>query len=124
MSNKKVLMIEDDRVFADIHMRIMSESAFTAVHVVSGDEIIRRVEAEKPDLIVLSISLSQHDGFAVLEALRKDASLKRVPIIILSRLSTKEDIDRAFELGATEYMIKAQHTPEDVVLHIKKLLTE
>lgn len=124
MSNKKVLMIEDDRIFADIHTRIMGEHVFTAVHVMSGDDIIRRLEAEMPDLIVLSIGLSQQDGFVVLQDIRKHEAWKHVPIIILSRLSAKEDIDRAFEFGATEYMIKAQHTPEDVLGHIKKRLGE
>ncbi len=122
MEKPHILMVEDDHMFADIHVQKMREHEFSVTHVTNGNDAMRRLESETPDLILLDIGLPQQDGFSVLKDIRKHELGKEIPVIMLSRLSAKEDIDRAFQLGATEYMIKSQHTPEDVVVHIEKRL--
>lgn len=115
-------MVEDDRLFADIHVQKMRERGLSVTHVTNGNDAMRRLESENPDLILLDIGLPERDGFGVLEDIREHELGTDVPVVMLSRLSAKEDIDRAFQLGASEYMIKSQHTPDDVVDHIEKRL--
>ncbi len=122
MEKSHILMVEDDRLFADIHVQKMHEHDLHVTHVTNGEDAMRKLESETLDLILLDICLPGRDGFSILKDIRKHELGKDIPVIMLSRLSAKEDIDRAFQLGATEYMIKSQHTPEDVVLHIEKRL--
>ena len=62
------------------------------------------------------------DGFQVLEKLKADESLKDVPVILLTNLSQKEDVDRGLKLGAVDYLIKAHFMPSEVTAKIKKHL--
>lgn len=118
MNKHLILMIEDDRRFASIHMDVLREHGFTVVHAVNGDEGLKRASVDNPAVILLDIGLPKKDGFQVLRELRANEATAKIPVIMLSRLSTRDDIDLAFSLGADEYMIKSQHTPEDVVAHI------
>lgn len=122
MTKPLILMIEDDRRFASIHSDVLRAHDFTVVHAVNGDEGLKRAVIDQPAVILLDIGLPKKDGFQVLRELRANEETSQIPVIMLSRLSTKEDIDLAFSLGADEYMIKSQHSPEDVVAHIIKRL--
>lgn len=119
---KHILMIEDDPLFADIHVKLLREHGFLVTQVTNGDDALRKFEVDPPDLVLLDIGLPRKDGFAVLEDVRQLETGKDVPVVMLTRLSAKEDIDRAFQLGASEYLIKTQHTPAEVVQHVEKLL--
>jgi DNA-binding response OmpR family regulator len=62
------------------------------------------------------------NGFDYLEAKKKNAGIAGVPVIVLSNLGQKEDIERAMELGAKDYMVKAHFTPNDLIEKVKKVL--
>ncbi len=113
-----VLMIEDDRRFATIHKNVLTTRGFDVSHAVNGDEGVKRAADELPAVILLDIGLPKKDGFQVLQELKADPQTANIPVIMLSRLGTREDIDQAFSLGAAEYMIKTQHSPEDVADHV------
>lgn len=77
---------------------------------------------EAPDLILLDILMPKMDGFEVLEALKKSPDTKGIPVIMLTNLGQKEDVDRGIKLGAVDYLIKAHFVPSDTVARIKKVL--
>jgi DNA-binding response OmpR family regulator len=88
--------------------------------VSSGEEALRR--ASGADVILLDIGLPQKDGFDVLGELKADAETKHIPVIMLSRLSSKEDVEQCRALGCAEYLIKPHHTPEDIVNHVRRIV--
>jgi DNA-binding response OmpR family regulator len=122
MSRNKILMIEDDLTFADIHVKAMRDQGFFVTHVTNGEDAMRKLEQDAPDIVLLDIGLPRKDGFTVLKEIRNHETGKEIPVMMLTRLSAKEDIDRAFQLGANEYLIKTQHSPEEVVRHVLKRL--
>lgn len=85
----------------------------------NGEEGLRKIISEKPDLILLDLMLPKADGFWVLEALRRDPKLRKTPVIVLSNLSQKSDEKRALHLGAKEYIIKAEVSIKHIVEQIK-----
>jgi PleD family two-component response regulator len=71
---------------------------------------------------LLDLVLPTIDGFGVLAKIKGNPNTSSIPVIILSNLSQKEDIDKGMKLGATDYIIKAQSTPEEIVEKVKNTL--
>ena len=84
---------------------------------------MKKIKDEKPDLILLDLLLPNIDGFEVLERVKADQSLGSIPVIIISNLGQKEDIERALKLGAVDYMVKAQFTPAEIIKRVKEALS-
>ncbi|PIU80416.1 MAG: response regulator, partial [Candidatus Moranbacteria bacterium CG06_land_8_20_14_3_00_40_12] len=78
----------------------------------------------KPDLILLDLIMPVKDGFETLKELKADSSLKDVQVIILSNLSQEEDRQRVLNLGAVEYVVKADVSFSEIVKLVKKYLAK
>ena len=117
-----VLIIEDDSYISDMY-RIKLESENFKV-AIAGDGIvgIKMLEKEKPDIVLLDVVMPKVDGFNVLKMIKKNQALKEIPVVLLTNLSQKENVERGFELGADSYIIKAHFTPSEVVEKIKGIL--
>jgi len=79
-------------------------------------------KSQKPDLILLDLILPKKDGFEVLKELKKDESTKEIPVIVLTNLEDIESVEKAIELGANTYLVKAQYTLNEVIQKVKKAL--
>lgn len=119
---KKVLVIEDDKFLRELIVRKLLKEGMETIEAVDGEEGQAKVKEEKPDLILLDLILPGIDGFQLLAQIKADPELKAIPVIILSNLGQKEDIDRGMQLGAVDYLIKAHFTPGEVVEKIKETL--
>jgi len=74
-----------------------------------------------PDLILLDLILPEIDGFKVLERLKQNQSVRNIPVIILSNLGAKEDVEKGMALGAADYLIKAHFTPAEIIEKVSKI---
>lgn len=119
---KKILIIEDDRFLRELISRKLSDDGFDAVGAADGEEGIKKVKEEKPDLILLDLILPSIDGFEVLSRIKKDESVKSIPVIILSNLGQKEEVEKGLKMGAVDYLIKAHFTPGEIVEKVKNNL--
>lgn len=117
---KTVLSVEDDAVFADILAKSLESGGFNVIKSSNGEDGLKRAKNETPDAILLDIGLPNKDGFEVLETLKTTPETSSIPVLMLSRLSSREDVDKCFSLGCTDYLIKTQHHPEDVVRRLNK----
>mgnify|MGYP001613644000 CR=1 FL=1 len=77
--------------------------------------------AEKPSLIILDLILPGMDGFEFLETIKGDAKFKDIPVIILSNLGQKEEIEKGITLGAEDFLVKVNFTPDEVAEKIKEV---
>jgi len=66
--------------------------------------------------------LPKLDGFAVLDKLKKDSEVKSIPVILLTNLGQKDDVEKGLEQGAADYLIKAHFKPSEVVEKVNKIL--
>jgi DNA-binding response OmpR family regulator len=119
---EKVLIIEDDRFLRELMVRKLKMENFEVIEAEDGAEGLKKIKEEKPDLVLLDLILPEMDGFEVLEQKRKDEEIKNIPVIILSNLGQKEEIDRGLQLGAKDYLIKAQFSPSEIIEKVKLFL--
>jgi len=121
---KNILLIEDDPFLIDIYTTKLKEAGFKIEAATDGQEGQRKLTEKKFDLLVLDIVLPQIDGWEILKKIKQDLKLKFLPVIILSNLGQKGEVEKGMKLGATKYLIKAHYTPSEVVAEIKQLLSE
>ena len=119
---KKILIIEDDKFLRELISRKLSGDGFDTIGAMDGEEGIKKVKEEKPDLILLDLILPSIDGFEVLSQIKKDESVKSIPVIILSNLGQKEEVEKGLKMGAVDYLIKAHFTPGEIIEKIRSIL--
>ena len=117
----KVLIIEDNVDLSEMFRIKFEHDNFEVKTALDGEKGILAAVEYKPDVILLDILMPNMDGFEVLKAIKDNTKLD-CKIIILSNLGQPEQIDHAFELGATEYLVKANHQPSDVVTRVKEIV--
>jgi len=119
---QNILIIEDDSFLRDLLKKKLKSFGFGVLEAVDGDKGLKKVKEEKPDLILLDLLLPTTDGFEVLSKIKQDPTTSSIPVIILSNLGQKEDVDKGLSLGAMDYLIKAQSTPGDIVAKVITVL--
>jgi DNA-binding response OmpR family regulator len=118
----KVLIIEDDKFLRELIAQKLIKEGFEVLEAVDGEEGMRKVKEERPDLILLDLILPGIDGFEVLSRIKQDPALSPIPVIILSNLGQKDDVEKGMKLGAIDYLIKAHFTPGEIIEKIKSAL--
>jgi CheY-like chemotaxis protein len=121
-AKQKILIVEDDKFLRDLITQKLRKEKFGTVEAVDGEQGLKKIKSEKPDLVLLDLILPGIDGFDVLTQIKKDHGLATIPVIILSNLGQKDDIERGLKLGATDYLIKAHFTPGEIIEKIKKTI--
>ena len=117
-----ILVVEDDQFLRDLIVRKLEEEGFDAIQAVDGEEGLRLSKEKKPAIILLDLILPGMDGFDVLKSIKSEKSISSIPVIILSNLGQKDDIDQGIKLGASDYLIKAHFTPGEIVARVKEVL--
>jgi DNA-binding response OmpR family regulator len=121
---KKILIIEDEVALQKTLGDFLKQDGYQVLNAFDGEEGLKAAKANQPDLILLDLVLPKMHGFELLQALKKEASTKDIPIIVLTNLEALGDIEKALELGATNYLVKASYTLEEIAGKIKKLLKD
>lgn len=122
MTNKKILIIEDEKTLHKALAEYLEAENFIVSGAFDGEKGLEMIKAEKPDLVVLDIVLPKKDGFQVLEEVKNDQAVKNIPVILLTNLESMEDIQKAFDKGATTYLVKSEYKLEDIVKKINETL--
>jgi len=117
-----LLIIEDDKFLRELMAGKFRREGYKILEATDGGDGLTQAKKNSPHLIILDLMLPAVSGFDVLEALKKDTETAKIPVVILSNLGSQEDIDRALALGAKEFMVKAQHGPQEIVDTIKRVL--
>ena len=107
MENVRILLIEDDQFLRRACEVGLKKRGFTVLTAVDGEEGLRQAHAESPDLILLDMLMPKLSGMQALAALKDDEKTRDIPVVILSNSSIEADVQRAKELGAIGYLVKA-----------------
>ncbi len=119
---EKILIIEDEPFLRRIVSDQLKENGYLVEEALDGEEGLKKIQERKFDLILLDLLLPGMDGFEVLDRLKKEGMLSKIPVLILSNLGQKEEVEKGLALGAKDYLIKAHVTPEEIVAKIKEIL--
>ena len=117
-----ILIVEDDKFLRELISQKLLKEGYGISAAVDGEEGITKIKEEKPSLVLLDLILPGIDGFEVLTQMKADPNVSSIPVIILSNLGQKEDVERGLKIGATDYLIKAHFTPGEIIEKIKKIL--
>lgn len=123
-SNKKVLIVDDDVFLLDMYALKFKQAGFLVDIAQNGDEALAKIKENKPEIILMDVVMPKMDGFEVLRIIKKDNLAPGAVILILSNLGQKEDIDKGFKLGASDYIVKAHFTPSEVLEKVQSLLSK
>ena len=118
----KILIVEDDKFLRELIAQKLIKEGFEISEAVDGEEGMKKVKEEKPDLVLLDLILPGIDGFEVLSRMREESALASIPVIILSNLGQREDVEKGLRMGAVDYLIKAHFTPGEIIEKIKNTL--
>jgi DNA-binding response OmpR family regulator len=122
MKKKKLLIVEDDIVLQKALADFLEEDGFSVVCASDGQIGIEMAKSEDLDLILLDIILPKKDGYQVIKEVRADEKIKKIPIVLLTNLGSLNDVEKALNLGATTYLVKADYKLEEISEKIKVVL--
>jgi len=122
MYSKKILIIEDEPTLSDVLMRKLTEAGYDAYHEDAGPAGLESIRKNHPDLVLLDMMLLGQNGMEVLQAIREDDTIKYTKVVIISNSGQPVEIERALELGAKDYLIKAQFDPDEVLGKVRMQL--
>jgi len=111
--HKKILIAEDEELIAKTMAKKFALSGFEVKNAYNGQEALDLLAKEKFDLMILDLMMPVMDGFGVLTELKKRGD--KTPVIVATNLNQVEDVTRVFELGCTNYYVKADTTLDQIV---------
>ncbi len=103
----KILLAEDDTFYQKFYTNKLTEKGFEVVIAVDGDDAILKILDSKPNLILLDIIMPKKDGFEVLQSIKSNTLVQNIPVIVFSSLGQEDDVKKAKDLGAVDYVNKS-----------------
>ena len=120
--NQKVLVVEDDQVMAGLLTDKLAKKEMEVSYAVNGESCFKEIEKSVPDIILLDLILPGTSGFDILKKIKSDERTKATPVIVLSNLGSREEIQKGLELGADAYLIKANVLIDEIIEKIQEVL--
>lgn len=118
----KILIVDDSPALLELYEFTLSSEGHKVETAKDGVEGMEKVKKFKPDLVLLDILMPNKDGFEVLKEMQGDEKMKEIPVLLLTNVDEQSKVDRGLKLGATDYIVKFQQTPNQVVEEIKQVL--
>lgn len=120
---KSLLLVDDDIFLAEMYELKFQEVGFDVKTAHDGQTALVMLETDPlPDVILLDIVMPHLDGFEILKLLKANERYKKIPVLLLTNVGQKDDVDKGIQLGADDYIVKAHFTPSEVAERVKKLL--
>lgn len=116
---KTILIAEDDKFLIKVYETKLKKEKMNVVMAYNGKEAVEKAKEHKPSVILLDLIMPVMNGFEALENLKKDPELKAIPVIILSNLGQENDIKKGKELGAIDFIVKANTPIQEIVNKIQ-----
>ena len=124
---KQVFLVEDDPYIADIILDELKTRNYLPIHARNGEEALEMIEEGKIDacsIVLLDLLLPKVHGFEVLNTIKARKETSAVPVLILSNLGDEQNIEKGKQLGAAAYLVKANHTPREIVAKMQDVIAE
>lgn len=119
---KTILIVEDEQLLLNLLKMKLEKDGFVIESAIDADEAFVALKKKDVDLILLDLLLPGIDGYAILKQLKADEKLKHIPVIVVSNLGGIEEKNKAKNLGALDFIIKAEHSPGSIAKMVKEAL--
>jgi DNA-binding response OmpR family regulator len=121
-NSSKILIIEDDQRINKVYLAKLSVEGMEAATAIDGEEGLRKIYSENPDLIILDLMLPKKSGFEILKEIKTDPKVRDIPVLILSNLAQEKEIEEGMALGAEDYIVKTNFSIQQVIEKIREVL--
>ncbi|MCH8748706.1 response regulator [Patescibacteria group bacterium] len=118
----KLLLVEDDALLVRLYQKKFTKDGYEVVSAKDGEAGLALIDKEQPDLVLLDIMMPKLSGLEMLERIKANPATRSIPVVILSNLGGEEEQERALELGAVAYIVKANNDPAKVSAKIREIL--
>ena len=118
-----ILLIESDEFLGSIYEKNLLMEGFKVSRAVNGERGIKMANTKNPDLILLAVLLPKVNGFEVLGDLKNNKTTKNIPVVMLTKLGSKADVQKGQDLGVADYLIKGHFRPSELVDKVKRILS-
>jgi DNA-binding response OmpR family regulator len=120
MKKNKILFVEDEKVLRDTLGESLEANKFEVQTATNGEEALELINKNKYDLVLLDIILPKKNGLEVLQEM-KDLN-KNTPVILLTNLSGPNNVQKALDLGARNYLVKSEYRLDEIVDRVRELI--
>lgn len=107
---------------ASIYAQKLELEGFDVSLATNGEDGLKLAAKDGPALILLDLIMPKMNGFQALEELKKNSETRDIPVLILTNLGQREDVERCLAQGAAGYVIKAHSLPHETVMKVKELI--
>jgi DNA-binding response OmpR family regulator len=118
-----ILVVDDDAALVKLYSTALTARGYRVLTACNGEEGMARAEAEHPDLILLDVMMPEIHGLHVLDILKSTPGMDDTKIIMLTALSDEKTKERAFECGASDYIVKSETNMADIIDKIHKAVS-
>ncbi len=118
---KKIVLAEDEPQIARLIEFKLNKEGYSVIWKENGEEALKAIKEDKPDLILLDIMMPVMGGYEVLRRLKEDEKLKSVPVIMLTARAQEKDVVKGIGMGAEDYITKPFH-PAELLARVKRIL--
>ena len=119
---KKLLIVEDDFYISDIYKTEAKRKGYIVYTAGDGEEALSLTKISRPDIILLDIMLPKVNGIDVLRTIRTWQGFSQIPVVFITNVGDSQTYQQAMQAGATDYLVKAQNTPEQIIDALQKYL--
>lgn len=117
----KIVWVEDDKFLVSLIQKRMAGTTAELIQVTDGALAYDKVKEIKPNVVVLDLLMPNIDGFEILRKIKADPEINKIPVLVLSNLGQKEEIEKAHELGATKFVVKATIGLDGIIPEIQNM---
>lgn len=114
-----ILVVEDDASLNDAYKTILSSAGYKTRTAFNGEEALKLVKEEEPDIIFLDLRMPVLDGIGFLRLYKPKIDHPNVKVIVFSNYDMQQEVDEAYELGAERYVLKAWASPKELIKIVK-----
>ena len=118
---KKIVLAEDEPQIAKLVEFKLKKEGYQVTWKKNGEESLKAIKEEKPDLILLDVMMPVMDGYEVLRQVKEDEQLRDIPVIMLTARAQERDVVKGIGSGAEDYITKPFH-PAELLVRVKKIL--
>ncbi len=120
----KILLVEDEADIREIYTELLSIEGHTVDQAADGDEALTKALAGQWEILLLDIMLPKRDGLEILSNIKSNADLRNKPVILLTNLDKDSILQACMQLGANNYLVKSNITPQEIIQEVGKYSTE
>ena len=115
---KKILIVEDEHILASMYADRFYQEGWKVTTVSTQDDGLKMTRKEKPDIVLLDILLFNGHGIEYLKAKKEDKTIAKILVIVFSNLDDPKTREESLKLGALEYLLKTDYTPQELIRRI------